>query len=60
MRNFIQIEKQKLKINIILFEDYKSLYEFPDFFHQTKYSRTALGIKKIGHDCKRLMKNMAF
>ena len=44
-----------MKINNILIEKYKDLLKNPDF-EQDYWSRTAVGIYKIGHDSIRIMK----
>ena len=49
------LKNKKLKINNILIEKYKDLLKNPDF-EQDYWSRTAVGIYKIGHDSIRLMK----
>ena len=43
------LKNKKLKINIILIEKYKNMLENSDF-EQNYWSRTAIGIYKIGHD----------
>ena len=53
------LKNKKLKINNILIEKYKDMLESPDF-EQDHYSRTAIGIYKIGHDSIRLMKWLAY
>ena len=47
-----------MKINNILIEKYEDMLENLDF-EQNYYSRTAIGIYKIGHDAIRLMKWLA-
>ena len=49
------LKNKKLKINSILIEKYKDMLENSDF-EQNYWSRTAIGIYKIGHDSIRLMK----
>ena len=49
------LKNKKLKINNVLIEKYKNMLENPDF-EQDYWSRTAVGIYKIGHDSIRLMK----
>ena len=49
------LKNKKLKINNILIEKYRDISENPDF-EQDYFSRTAVGIYKIGHDSIRLMK----
>ena len=49
------LKNKKIKINNKLIEIYKDLLKNPDF-EQNKYSLTAKGIYKIGHDSIRLMK----
>ena len=44
-----------MKSNKIPIEKYKDMLESPNF-EQNYYSRTAVGIYKIGHDSIRLMK----
>ena len=49
------LKKKKLKINNMLIEKYKNMLE--NFvFEQNYWSRTAIGIYKIGHASIRLMK----
>ena len=50
---------KKLKINNILIEKYKNMLENSDF-EQNYWSRTAIGIYKIGHDSIRLIKWICF
>ena len=52
------LKNKKLKVNRILIEKYKDLLEYPDF-EQDLYSRTAIGIYKMGLDSIRLMKSLA-
>ena len=47
------LKNKKLKINNILIEKYKNMIENSDF-EQNYWSRTAIGIYKIGHDSIRL------
>ena len=55
-RKFIHIKKMKnLKINNILVKKYKAMLKNQDF-EQDFWSRTAIGIYKIGHDNNRTMK----
>ena len=49
------LKNKKIKINNILIEKYKDMLENPDF-EQDYWSRTALGIFKIGHVSIRLLK----
>ena len=49
------LKNKKLEINTILIEKYKDMLENFDF-EQNYWSRTAIGIYKIGHDSIRLMK----
>ena len=49
---------KKIKIKNILIEKLKDLLEKPEF-EQDYYSRTAIGIYKIGHDSIRIMKWLA-
>ena len=49
------VKNKKLKLKNILTEKYKDMLENPDF-EQDYWSRTAIGIYKIGHDSIRLMK----
>ena len=49
------LKNKKMKINNILIDIYKDMMRNPDF-EQNFWSRTAIGIYKIGHDCIRLMK----
>ena len=51
--------KKKLKTNNILNEKYKSMLENLNY-EQHYWSRTAIDIKKIGHDCVRLMKRLIY
>ena len=46
---------KELKINYVLIGKNKDMLENPDF-EQDIYSRTAIGVNKIGHDIIRLMK----
>ena len=46
--------KKKLNNNILM-EKYKNKNEYPNFV-QDCWSRTAIGIYRIGHDCVRIMK----
>ena len=48
------LKNKKLKIKKILFEKFKVMLE--NFVEQNFWSRTAVGIHKIGHDSIRLMK----
>ena len=52
---FIHKKYKKLKVNIIVFEKYKNMLEFPDF-EQNYWSRTAEDSYKIVHDSIRIMK----
>ena len=49
------LKNKKLKINNTLIEIYKNMLENRNF-EQNYWSRTAIGIYKIGHDSIRLMK----
>ena len=49
------IKNKKMKINNTLIEIYKDMLKNPHF-EQDYWSRTAIGIYKIGHDSIRLMK----
>ena len=49
------LKNKKLKINNILIEKYKNMFENLNF-EQNYWSRTATGIYKVGHDSIRLMK----
>ena len=49
------LKNKKLKIINILIEKYKNMLENSDF-ERNYWSRTAIGIYKIGHDSVRLMK----
>ena len=49
------LKNKKLKINNTLIRIYKDMIKNPDF-EQNYWSRTAIGIYKIGHDSIRLMK----
>ena len=53
------LKNRKLKINNTLIEIYKDMIKNPDF-EQNHWSRTAIGIYKIGHDSIRLMKWLIF
>ena len=46
--------KKKRKKNILI-EKYKDMIKHPDF-HQNYYSRTSVGVYKIGYENLRLMK----
>ena len=50
---------EKVKLNNILIEKYKNTLENLDF-EQHYWSRTSIGIYKIGHDSIRLMKWLAY
>ena len=52
------LKNKKLKINILI-EKYQDLLEYPNF-EQDYWSRTAIGVYKIGHDSFRLMKWLAY
>ena len=43
------LKNKKIKINSILIEKYKDMLKNPDF-EQNHWSRTAIGINKMGHD----------
>ena len=49
------LKNKKLKINYKLIEIYKDMLKNPNF-EQNYWSRTAIGVYKIGHDSIRLMK----
>ena len=49
------LKNKKLKINNILIEIYKDMIKNPDF-EQNYWSRTAIGIYKIGHESVRLIR----
>ena len=49
------LKNKKLKINYKLIEIYKDMLKNPNFV-QNYWSRTAIGVYKIGHDSIRLMK----
>ena len=49
------LKNKKLKINNILIEKYKDMIINPDF-EQDYWSRTAVGVYKIGHDSIRFLK----
>ena len=49
------MKNKKLKINNIPIEKYKNTLETSDF-EQNYWSRTAIGIYKIGHDSIRLLR----
>ena len=53
------LRNKKLKINNTLIEIYKGMIKNPDF-EQNYWSRTSIGIYKIGHDSIRLMKWMCY
>ena len=53
------LKNKKLKINNTLIEIYKDLLKNTDF-EQNYWSRTAIGIYKIGHDSVRLMKFICY
>ena len=59
MKFLSTLEVKKVKINKILIENYKYMIENPDF-EQGYWSRTAIGIYKMGHDTIRLMKSLAY
>ena len=50
---------EKIKTKNILIEKYKCMLKNPKF-EQDFWSRTAIGIHKLGHDCIRLMKWLIF
>ena len=52
------LKNKKLKIKNVLSEKNKDMLENPNF-EQDCYSRTALGIYKIGHDSIRILKWLA-
>ena len=49
------LKNKKLKINNKLIEIYKDMIKNPNF-EQNYYSRTAIGVYKIGHESNRLMR----
>ena len=49
------LKNKKLKINIILNENYKEMVENPDF-EQNHYSKTSTAVYRIGQDSVKLMK----
>ena len=51
------LKNKKLKINITLIEIYKDMLENSDF-ERNYWSKTAIGVYKIGHDSIRLMKRI--
>ena len=51
----LTLKNKKLKVNNTLIEIYKNMIKNPGF-EQNYWSRTAIGIYKIGHDSIRLMK----
>ena len=53
------LKNKMLKINNILIGKYKDMLENPDF-QQDNWSRTAIGIYKIGHNSIRLLKWLAY
>ena len=53
------LKNKKLKINNTLINIYKDMLLNPDF-EQNHWSRTAIGIYKIGHDSIRLMKFVCY
>ena len=53
------LKNKKLKINNILIEKYTDMLKNPDF-EQDYWSRTAIGIYKIGHDSIRLLKRIFY
>ena len=53
------LKNKRIKINNSFTEKYKDMLEKPDF-KQDYYSRTAIGIYKIGHDSIRLMNWLAY
>ena len=53
------LKHKKLKINNILIEKYKDMLENPDA-EQDYWSKTAMGIYKIGLDSIRLMTWLAY
>ena len=55
----LTLKYKKSKTSNVLFENNKNMLENPDF-EQDRYSRTIIGIHKIGHDTIRLMKWLAF
>ena len=53
------LKSKKLKINNTIIEIYKDMLKNPDF-EQNCWSRTSIGIYKIGHDSIRLMKFICY
>ena len=53
------IKNKKIKVNNILIEKYRGMCDNPDF-EQDFYSRTAMGLYKIGHDSIRIMKWLVY
>ena len=53
------LENKKLKFFETLIEKYEDILENSDF-EQNHYSRTAIGIYKLGHDSIRLTKWLAY
>ena len=53
------LKNKKLKINNTLIEIYKNMLE-NSIFEQNYWSKTAIGIYKIGHDSLRLMKFICY
>ena len=53
------LKNRNLKINNVVTEKYKDLLKNSDF-EQDYWTRTAIGIYKIGHDSFRLMKFICF
>ena len=53
------IKNKKRKVNNILIEKYRGMCDNPDL-EQDFYSRTAMGLYKIGHDSIRLMKWLVY
>ena len=54
-----ELKNEKIKMNNLLIEKCNDMLENPDF-EQDHYSRTAIGIYKIGQDSNRLLKRLAF
>ena len=52
-------KNKNVKINNILIDKYKDMLKNPDF-EQDYWSRTAIGLYKIGHDSIRFMKLLAY
>ena len=53
------LKNKTIKINNTLIEKYKDMLEKPDF-EQVYWLRTSQDVYKVGHDCIRLMKWLAY